>query len=136
MRLVLGAFLLASAVLVLGNAAGAGSQDQSYDPRPVFAETDTNEDGALDLEEFHVRIVEVFYNADTNKDGYLSVDEYGQLPFSGQTFTAADVDGDRRISLHEFVRIRYRQFLQADTNHDGELSLEEVVAAYEERTPQ
>jgi Ca2+-binding EF-hand superfamily protein len=114
-------------------AAQAGDQPKPYDPRAAFAETDTNHDGEIDLEEFHERIVEVFYSADTNKDGFLSVEEYAQLPFSG-SFKDADTDGDGRISLHEFVAIRYRQFVAADTNHDGALTVDEVVAVYEGKT--
>jgi Ca2+-binding EF-hand superfamily protein len=106
-----------------------------YDPRASFAETDTNKDGQIDIEEFHVRLVEVFYNADTNKDGFLSIDEYERLPFSG-AFKDADTNGDGRLSLPEFVAIRFRQFEEADTNHDYQLSVEEVVTAYEGRKQQ
>ena len=130
MRLILAAFVLASAHFMLSSAAWAQGQAKPYDPRAAFAEVDTNKDGQIDIEEFHVRLVEVFYNADTNKDGFLSVDEYGRLPFSG-AFKAADANGDGRISLPEFVTIRFRQFEEADTNHDYQLSVDEVVTAYE-----
>ena len=130
MRLVLIAFVLASAHFILSGAVWAQGPAKPYDPRAAFAEVDTNRDGQIDIEEFHVRLVEVFYRADTNKDGFLSVDEYGQLPFSG-VFKAADTNGDGRISLPEFVTIRFRQFEDADTNHDYQLSVDEVVTAYE-----
>ncbi len=130
MRRVLAAFVLVSAHLMLSNAAWAQGPAQSYDPRAAFAQVDTNKDGQIDIEEFHVRLVEVFYNADTNKDGVLSVDEYGRLPFSG-AFKAADTNGEGHISLSEFVTIRFRQFEEADTNHDYQLSVDEVVTAYE-----
>jgi len=109
-----------------------GEQPPAPDPKAVFKEADTNGDGAIDLEEFHQRIVEVFYRIDANKDGFLSVEEFAQLPYP-EGFQEADRDGDGKISLHEFVRIRFLQFEKADTNHDGELSLEEVVAVYEGR---
>ena len=130
MRLVPVAFLLASTSLMFISGVRAESQGKPYDPRAAFAEVDTNKDGQIDIEEFHMRLVEIFYNADTNKDGVLSVDEYGRLPFSG-AFKAADANGDGRISLPEFVTIRFRQFEEADTNHDYQLSVDEVVTAYE-----
>ena len=124
------AFLITGACLTLISTAWAQGQAKPYDPRAAFAATDTNKDGQIDIEELHVRLVEVFYNADTNKDGVLSVDEYGRLPFSGP-FKAADTNGDGHISLSEFVSIRFHQFEQADTNHDFQLSVDEVVTAYE-----
>ena len=135
MRVVRAAFFLASATLMLTRTTWADSPAKPYDPRAAFAETDTNKDGAIDIEEFHVRLVEVFYAADTNKDGYLSSDEYERLPFSG-SFKDADSNGDGRVSLPEFVSIRFRQFEDADSNHDTQLSVEEVVTAYEGRKPQ
>ena len=130
MRFVLVAFLLASAPLV--HPAWAEGPTKPYDTRAAFAEVDTNKDGQIDIEEFHVRLVEIFYNADTNKDGVLSIDEYGRLPFSG-AFKDADSNGDGHISLPEFVTIRFRQFEEADTNHDFQLSVDETVTAYEGR---
>ena len=130
MRLVSVACLLASIELMSIGGAWAESQGKPYDPRAAFVETDTNKDGQIDLEEFHVRLVEVFYNADTNKEGFLSIDEYERLPFSG-SFKDADTNGDRRVSLPEFVTIRFRQFEEADANHDFQLSVDEVVTAYE-----
>src|SRR5262249_36916660 len=118
MRTAYPSLLLASLAFLCGSA-WAADQAKPVDPRAVFAEADTNKDGKIDIEELHVRLVEVFYNADTNKDGFLSVDEYERLPFSG-SFKDADHDGDGRISLREFVRVRYQQFEEADTDHDGE----------------
>ena len=88
MRFVLAAFVLASAHVMLGGAAWAQGPAQSYDPRAAFAQVDTNKDGQIDIEEFHVRLVEVFYNADTNKDGFLNADEYARLrPLAERTLT-------------------------------------------------
>lgn len=135
MRLVLVSFLFASATLVLTTSGWAADQAKPYDPRVAFAESDTNKDGQLDIEEFHVRLVEIFYNADTNKDGFLSIDEYERLPFSG-AFKEADTNGDGRVSLPEFVTIRFHQFEEADTNHDSQVSLDETITAYEGRKHQ
>ena len=135
MRRVLVTFLFIAASSVSTAIAWAADQAKPYDPHASFVEVDTNKDGQIDIEEFHVRLVEVFYNADTNKDGFLSVDEYGRLPFSG-AFKDADANGDGRISLPEFITIRFHQFEEADTNHDTQLSIDEVVTAYEGRKPQ
>lgn len=119
----------------LSARARAEEPAKKYDPKAAFAETDTNHDGSIDREEFHVRIIDVFYSADTNKDGYLSPDEFVRLVFSDD-FKQADKDGDGRVSLHEFLIIRTHQFDAVDMDHDGELSLDEVVAAYEGRKHQ
>ena len=123
-------FLAAVAVLVLTDAARAAGAETPYDPRAAFAEVDTNHDGQIDIEEFHSRIVEVFYKADVDKDGVMTVTEYEGLPFSG-AFEHADPNGDGKISLPEFVTIRFHQFENADSNHDTQLSVDEVVTAYE-----
>ena len=130
MRLVVTTFLVVWAVLMLTPTARAGGPETPYDPRAAFAEVDTNHDGQIDIEEFHARLVEVYYKADADKDGVMSVNEYERLPFSG-AFIDADANGDGKISLTEFVTIRFRQFETADSNHDTQLSVEEVVTAYE-----
>ncbi len=131
MRAFVLSLLLAASVAALTGTARGGDQPP-FDVKAVFAETDTNGDGEIDLCEFHQRIVQVFYNADTDKDGFLSPEEYSRLPFSGD-FKKADLHGTGHISLHDFVAVRYRQFVEADRNQDGALSLEEVVNAYEGR---
>jgi len=45
----------------------------------VFAESDMNQDGEIDLEEFHIRSSKSSNNADRNKDGFLSLEEFNQL---------------------------------------------------------
>ena len=139
MRRMLIAIFLSSAMLVLAGGTPAHSQATPgatpYDPKAAFAEADKNKDGAIDIGEFHDRLVEVFYSADTNKDGFLSVEEFNRLPYS-EGFNEADENGDGKISLKEFVHVRVRQFEDADTNHDGELSLDEVIVVYERKNKQ
>ena len=100
------------------------------DPRAAFAENDRNRDGYIDHEEFHERMVEIFYFADVNKDGFLDPAELKRLAFP-EDFTEDDKDRDGRVALREFLRVRFHDFELADGNHDGELSLEEVVVVYE-----
>lgn len=130
MRLTVIALLIAAASFLSASTGGAADQATPYDPRAVFAEADTNNDGSIDLTEFHTRIVEVYYKADTNKDGVLVVEEFVRLPYS-HDFKEADRNGDGKLSMDEFILIRYRQFKVADKSSDGKLSVEEVVQAYE-----
>ncbi len=123
--------LLVLAALTLGPAtAPADDSAKSYDPRAAFTQTDTNRDGVVDHEEFHVRIVEIFYSADRNKDGFLDAVELKQLTFPDD-FGADDKDHDGRVALREFLRVRFRDFTTADTNDDGVLSSDEVVVAFQ-----
>jgi Ca2+-binding EF-hand superfamily protein len=122
--------ILAAGLTLFGSPAGAGDQVTTHDPRAAFAEADTSRDGTVDREEFHVRIVEVFYHADRNKDGFLDAEELKALAFP-EDFTADDKDRDGRVSMREFLRVRFRDFDPADTDQDGVLSLDEVVAVYE-----
>ena len=126
--------LLAAGCILLAATARADDAAKKYEPRVAFAETDKNRDGAVDHEEFHARIVEIFFATDANKDGYLGGEELKQLAFPDD-FTADDKDHDGRVSMREFLRVRFVDFDHADTDHDGVLSVEEVTAAFEGRRP-
>ena len=124
---------LATMLPSTGTSADAPASDaKRYDPRAAFAEADQNHDGAIDHEEFHERIVEVFFSADRNKDGYLDVTEMKVLLFP-DAFTVDDKDADGRVSMREFLRVRFQDFIKSDRNDDGVLSVEEVTAAFEGR---
>ncbi len=126
MRAVLMAWMLF--LPALAHAQGA---PPTNDPRAAFAASDENRDGRIDHEEFHHRIVQVFYFADTDRDGYVT---NGQLKtFDEATlFSDGDRDGDGRLSLYEFVNVRFGNFRDADDDSNGTLSEEEVVAAFNE----
>jgi Ca2+-binding EF-hand superfamily protein len=114
------------AVPALGDEA-----TNSHDPRAAFTETDANHDGRIDREEFHHRVVEIFFHGDTDKDGYMTPTELQASVVFPEDFQDADRDADGRISLYEFVRVRFATFDEVDSDGDGLLSVEEVVVAFE-----
>ena len=123
--------LLLAALVGLPVATVRGEdRPAAYDPRAAFAESDTNRDGAVDHEEFHERMVEIFYRADANKDGFLDPTELVTLVFP-EDFTTNDKDRDGRVAMREFLRVRFRDFTAADRDDDGVLSVDEVVRIYE-----
>ena len=109
---VIGTMLLAAG-LAAACPARAGDAAK-YDPRAAFAECDTNHDGVVDHEEFHRRMVEIFFHADRNKDGFLDAAELKELVFPDD-FTVDDKDRDGRVSMREFMRVRLHDFDEADT---------------------
>ena len=104
-----------------------------HDPRAAFAETDENNDGRIDREEFHHRVVEIFYFAAPRQGRLLTPAESHGRWCSRTTSADADRDGDGRISLYEFIRVRFATFDEVDADHDGVLSVEEVVTSYESK---
>jgi Ca2+-binding EF-hand superfamily protein len=100
-----------------------------HDPRAAHAAADENHDGEIDREEFHHRMVQIFYFADTDKDGLVV---YGELEVfdEDKLFKVADRNRDSKLSLKEFVNARFVNFRDADTNSDGTLNVQEVVDAF------
>ena len=120
------------ALLALAAApAFAKEPAQPHDPRAAFAETDGNADGRIDREEFHVRMVEIFFHGDRDKNGYMTTEELAGAVDFPQDFENADRNGDARISLYEFIQVRFATFDEVDADHDGLLSVDEVVEAYD-----
>jgi Ca2+-binding EF-hand superfamily protein len=125
----------AFAVLVLFAALPAFAEEprKPGDPRVAFAETDENADGHVDREEFHHRMVEIFFHGDRDKDGHMTPDELAAAVEFPKDFDGADRNADGRISLYEFIQVRFATFDEVDTDHDGLLSVEEVIEAYQVR---
>jgi hypothetical protein len=120
------------ALLALAAApALAEEAPKAHDPRAAFAETDENADGRVDREEFHHRMVEIFFHGDRDKDGYMTGAELAAAVEFPKDFENADRDGDGRISLYEFIQVRFATFDEVDADHDGVLAVEEVVEAFE-----
>jgi hypothetical protein len=127
--------LILTAALGLAGCASSKARpkpSKPHIPRAAHAEVDTNDDGYVDHEEFHQRMVEIFYFGDTDKDGHMSYVETDRVVVFSRDWEAADINGDGRISLYEFLRIRFRDFEEVDGNSDGVLSVDEVVAAFGE----
>ena len=124
-------FYLATLFALAALPAFADEAKKPGDPRVAFAETDENGDGRIDREEFHHRMVEIFFHGDRDKDGYMTTTELAAAVEFPKDFEHADRDGDGRISLYEFIQVRFATFDEVDTNHDGVLTLEEVVSAFE-----
>lgn len=112
----------------------AEEASKAHDPRGAFAETDENADGRIDREEFHHRVVEIFFHGDRDKDGYMTDAELAGAVEFPKDFENADRNGDDRISLYEFIQVRFATFDEVDTDQDGVLSVDEVVGAYEVRS--
>lgn len=119
-------FFSALGALALASSAWAQPTPPRQDPHAAFVETDKNKDGRIDHEEFHVRMVEVFYHADADKQGDLSEVEYATLD-SKASFAEMDTNHDGRVSMDEFVDRRTEQFNDVDKNDDGVLSEQEVL---------
>jgi Ca2+-binding EF-hand superfamily protein len=133
---VLSSRVVVIVLLLLAVASGVRAQSATppaYDPRAAFGETDTNHDGAVDHEEFIVRLTEVFYRADKNKDGKLTAVELQETLVETRPFSNADPNKDGSLTVHEFLRARVEDYEKVDTNGDGLLEIDEVVSAYESK---
>jgi hypothetical protein len=110
--------LVGGALLPDARAQTAGETD--------FATSDLNDDGVVDREEYHRRMMDVMLLADTDKDGALSADELSAA--DPDAVAAADIDGDGMLSREEFMDARFEDFEAADQDGDGTLSAAEVDA--------
>ena len=116
------------AALALSCLARTG-QAEDYDVKAAFAETDSSKDGAIQIDEYFDRLVEIYFHGDTDKNGTLSPEEFARAVVIQEPFAEVDQNGDGKVDRREFVRARLPVFLKADSDHDGELSLAEVEAA-------
>ncbi|HEX7127087.1 MAG TPA: hypothetical protein VF406_15110 [Thermodesulfobacteriota bacterium] len=119
--------LALSMVLVLAAAttsSTAGERPASSDMRSAYGATDRNGDNRVDREEFHQRMVEVFFFEDADKDGSLTDGELADV--EARAFRMADRDGNGTLSMYEFLDARFEDFEGADRDGDGTLTIQEV----------
>jgi Ca2+-binding EF-hand superfamily protein len=110
-------------VASISPAASAERMDASS----TMALADKNKDGRIDREEFHQRMVEVFFFADVDKDGQLTYVELTAVEqVDPEAFKRADRGGNGKLSLYEFMYAMHRDFEAADKNGDGVIDMEEL----------
>jgi Ca2+-binding EF-hand superfamily protein len=119
--------LLLRGTLVAGCLITAASAVTAQDAQEDFRTTDRNGDGAVDAQEYRLRMVEVFYLADKNKDSSLTLEELqSSETVDVAAYGAADANGNGVLLMQEFVEYRMTNFSQADANKDGKLTADEV----------
>jgi Ca2+-binding EF-hand superfamily protein len=123
-----GAFI-AVGLMALGAFTAVAAEAPGYDVKKAFAETDKNGDGAIELDEYHARLVDIFFLGDVDKDGFLSEQEFLAVVVVKEDFALIDKNGDGKLAKREFVSARVTEFVKLDTDDDGALSLAEVEAA-------
>ena len=95
-------------------------------PENAFAETDENADGAINGEEFRLRVLETFVLLDGDGNGVLVISETTLT--SQPDFDRVDVDRDGKVTVREFLIYSSYLFEIADVDEDGNLSPGEVEA--------
>ncbi|MGH6920880.1 MAG: hypothetical protein ACREJ0_24630 [Geminicoccaceae bacterium] len=116
---------MAVATLLVGTTLLQDARAQTAD-QSDFATTDLNDDGVIDREEYHRRMMDTMLLADTDKDGTLSMDEVPDA--DPAAFQAADRSGDGMLSNDEFMDARFDDLEAADQDDSGTLSPAEVDA--------
>ena len=92
----------------------------------AFAATDANADGAINSEEYRLRVLETFVLLDEDGNGFLVIAE---TTFTSQPdFDRVDSDGNGKITIREYLVYTGYLFEIADVNEDGDLSAGEVEA--------
>ncbi len=124
---------IAVALLAFG-AHGAGAEE-AYDVKAAFTQTDRNKDGAIEIDEYHARLVDTFFLGDSDKDGFLSEEEFVRVVVVKEDFAAIDKNGDGKLTRQEYIGARLSHFMDIDTDESGSLSLAEVEAAVKGGNP-
>lgn len=124
----------ALALALFGGAtllAGVASAQTPGDGRPAgfLAELDTNQDGAVSLQEFQAARLDDADALDTNRDGIVTHAEMkvAHEKMAEQRFIRGhDQDGDGRVSVAELTARKAKFFEYMDRDGDGQVTAEEM----------
>lgn len=123
-----GAFV-AFGLLAVAAFVARAADAPAYDVKAAFDQTDQNHDGAIEIDEYYDRLVDIFFLGDANKDGFLTEEEFVAVVVIKEDFTKVDKSGEGKLSRQEFVSARLPHFIEIDTDKNGSLSLSEVETA-------
>ena len=124
----------ALAALSVGGGWTAWADSGSGDHRAKMLERyDTNQDGAIDRDEFTAGRDDWFTNLDNDADGVVTQSEFDEAiarfheahdggERHGPDFSKLDTDGDGNATRAEFEAAADRLFTRFDRNGDGVLS--------------
>ncbi|PCH61828.1 MAG: hypothetical protein COC19_04015 [SAR86 cluster bacterium] len=91
---------------------------------------DTNQDGVVSFQEFHVMASQQANKLDTNQDGQLTVDEFKIRRPQGRRDGGGDANagGDRAAMMQERMsKMAAQRFNAIDNDADGIVSIEDYV---------
>lgn len=91
--------------------------------QPSFQLVDTNNDGAINLDEMQAHQAKNFDEADKDKNGVLGEDELKSE--SGKIFQKADKNSDNQVTKEEAVSQFTEYFNQIDNNKDAKIDAQE-----------
>ena len=116
------------AIFVMPTVLVGGVHGQTAKATTAIHASDKNQDGEIDLEEYHVRLTDVYFLIDADKDGKLTLVEIKKyaIDMDSKDFEAADTDGDGKLSMGEYHNALDEDFDAADKDQDGELDRNEV----------
>jgi len=120
--------ILLLAISVMPTVLLDGVKAQSAKATTAIHASDKNQDGEIDLEEYHMRLTDVYFLVDADKDGKLTLVEIRKyaVDMDSKKFKAADTDGDGKLSMGEYHNALDEDFDAADKDQDGELDRNEV----------
>lgn len=119
-------FAVSSSTWAAGQGKGIDTSEKE------FKLTDTNGDGAVDVEEYRARVLVIFSALDKDGDGFLVI---ADVPDDRKdVYGVVDEDGNGRVTLREYMLYVMPRFWMSDYDGDNTLSKAEVKAADEQES--